>query len=758
MQSETAALRAALPDYQVGERLGQGQFGVVWAARHRRLGREVAVKQLTGTALADPRNKERFRREARLLARLDHRHVVRVYDYREAGDLSLLIMERLTGGTLSARRAAGLTDESIIVAVIAAASGLHHLHLAGVLHRDVKPANLMFDRHDLVKVTDFGTARGHSPLTGRPDPTHLAGPGPAAVGTGGAPHPEAVDVDSVEVSFAGEFLGTPGFTAPEQAAAAVGLAAVPVGPAADQYALAAVLYQLLTGSYTHPVEGGTLALLTRRATSDATPADLADPAGLQRATQVMMRALARRPEDRFGSVEQFGLALAAAAAADWGPRWVERSTVTIAEPGPLWDAVHAPPGRPITPPAESRPGTTRGTITVPGAPAGPPAREPGATGATGRRSRRRFRRLLAFLLAAAVLIASAAVVVVLTRGDTTTGDDSAASGPTDTAAAPLAVTADWAYRTGGEVFASPTVAGEVVIVGSKDGTVYGIDRATGAGRWQVPTGGPIRTSAAVDGGLAIVGSDDGIIRALWVTTGQPAWTATIGYQIVSTPAVADGLVFVGADRLYALDTSSGRQVWAFTPGDVIVSSPTIAGDLVIVGSNDGFLYGISRADGTHRWRLDTGGPVLASPVAVDGVAYVGSRSGDLLAVTAATGQLRWKRPLGAAVNGAAAVTDRQVIAGTTAGTVASLGAADGTPRWTWSTTGQIDGTPAVLDEGTLVVGSSSSAVHLLDTGTGAPVGEFVTGGPVLSSPRVADGQIFVGSYDDSVYRLRVGTP
>lgn len=204
MTADAAELGAALPDYVIGELLGRGQFGLVWAARHRRLDRAAAVKLLTGGAVADPRNAERFRREARLLAQIDHGHVVRVHDYRETGGRSLLIMERLTGGTLADRLHTGMNAESILVAVVAAASGLHHLHRQGVLHRDVKPANLMFDAAGVLKVTDFGTARGQDLLRGVTDIV-----GPVAPGTDvhRAVTVNIGDLTGLDCTSPGEFIG-----------------------------------------------------------------------------------------------------------------------------------------------------------------------------------------------------------------------------------------------------------------------------------------------------------------------------------------------------------------------------------------------------------------------------------------------------------------------------------------------------------------------------------------------------------------------
>ena len=110
-----------LPDYELGDQLGRGEFGIVWRGRHRQLDRDVAIKQLAGPETVV--HAARFRREARVLAQMDHPHVVTVYDYREDGELRLLVMEYLPGGTLADRRAAGMNLESAIAATLAAALG-----------------------------------------------------------------------------------------------------------------------------------------------------------------------------------------------------------------------------------------------------------------------------------------------------------------------------------------------------------------------------------------------------------------------------------------------------------------------------------------------------------------------------------------------------------------------------------------------------------------------------------------------------------
>lgn len=776
MTDDAAGVDAALPDYEIGELLGQGQFGVVWAARHRRLRRAAAVKQLTGGAVADPRDAERFRREARLLAGLDHRHVVRVFDYREAGGRSLLIMERLTGGTLADRLHAGMDAESILVAVVAAASGLDHLHRQGVLHRDVKPANLMFDGGGVLKVTDFGTARGQDLGHGSTD---LVGRVPAESAVHRAVTVEIAGLESagLETTAAGEFVGTPGFAAPEQAAVALGLAAPPIGPAADQYALGVVLYQALTGCDPHAVDGGVVAVLARRAGQPARAVAEANPQVPPAFGPVMMRALERRPADRYPSVEDFGLALCAAAAATWGPAWAARSSVAVAEPGPLWHAVHplvpaatkAATGATTPAPAAAPNPQTGPPPTgppVPGTPVpGTPVPGPRVTAGPGRRrwvSRVAVGAVLTLGLAAGVVVAlrSAGPADEPAAPTAAPAAESGAAAPGSTepavAAAPR-LTLDWRFPTGGPVLATPSLAGDLVVVGSRDESVYGIEIAGGGRRWVQPAGGPVRATAALTADLAVVASDDGQVRALRLADGQEVWSVPVRSEVVAGPVVAGDTLFVAADRLYAfaLDTRAER----FAPagiGGSSSSTPAVAGDRIVVGSNDGQLYGFSTTDGTEVWRVPTGGAVLAPPVVADGVAYVGSRGRVVVAVDVATGAEIWRQDVGAPVHGAAAVGRDRIVVATTAGTLLALSRGNGAVVGRWVGPGRIDAAPVLAGpDGAVVVVDSTGRVMQLDGALQRVLAQYDVGAPVLSSPRVADGALYVGDQAGVITRLRL---
>ncbi|MCK9929379.1 serine/threonine-protein kinase [Frankia sp. Mgl5] len=272
----------ALPAYILGDELGAGSYGLILAGRHRDLERDVAVKVLPiedlgeGTSLTDT-----FRAEARLLSRLDHPHIVRIYEFVGREDFCLLIMELLGGGTLTRHR---LPAEAACAVGLAMADALAHAHVRGVLHRDIKPDNILFTAAGQPKLTDFGIGAMFEGAAGSAD------------------HP----------------VGTPRYMAPEQ------IAGGRIGPAADQYSLGVVLYELLAGR--SPFDSGQpVPELLRQHLEEAPPALGEVPAPV---ADVVMKALAKEPADRHANAAAFGGALAEAATA-YGPDWLARAGLIL---------------------------------------------------------------------------------------------------------------------------------------------------------------------------------------------------------------------------------------------------------------------------------------------------------------------------------------------------------------------------------------------------------------------------------------------
>src|SRR5947207_2117445 len=250
--------RIALPDrYRVVGHIANGGMASVWAAEDELLGRLVAVKVLAPGFAADASATRRFKREARAAARVsDHPHVVTIYDVGEYDEHAFIVMEHLAGGTVAERlrRPTPVPRAAAMRWLEGAASALDYAHDRDIVHRDVKPGNLLLDDAGRVAVADFGIAR--------------------------------IATDSA-LTQTGQVLGTAAYLSPEQAQGK------PATDASDRYALAVVAYELLTRR--KPFEGELAAAQARQHIESPVP----HAAGLTRAANaVLQKGLAKDPADR----------------------------------------------------------------------------------------------------------------------------------------------------------------------------------------------------------------------------------------------------------------------------------------------------------------------------------------------------------------------------------------------------------------------------------------------------------------------------
>jgi serine/threonine protein kinase len=266
---------AALADgrYRLERTLGGGGMATVRLGRDVQLDRAVAVKMLAPELAEEADVRARFVREARLAARLSHPNIVAVFDTGEEDGLPFIVMEHVPGETLAARlRARGRLSASETAELgVQACAGLEHAHEAGLVHRDVKPANLLLRPDGTVKIADFGIARA---------------------------------AEASRVTAAGTVLGTAAYLAPEQARGG------DVTPATDVYALSAVLYECLTGR--PPFAFESLAELGRKQAEEAiVPVRELAPETPPELEEAIMHALARLPERRPASAAAFAAELTA---------------------------------------------------------------------------------------------------------------------------------------------------------------------------------------------------------------------------------------------------------------------------------------------------------------------------------------------------------------------------------------------------------------------------------------------------------------
>jgi predicted Ser/Thr protein kinase len=260
--------------YEVERTLGRGGMATVYLARDTVLGRHVALKVLADHLAEDEGFRARFLREARLAARLSHPNVVRVYDAGDDERGLSIVMEYVEGEPLDAelRRRGPLPPDEVVELGVQLCSALEAAHAAGLVHRDVKPQNILRARDGTVKLTDFGIARS---------------------------------LDSTVLTEHGSVLGTAAYLAPEQARGE------PVTGAADLYGLGVVLYEALTGRRPH--EGASLSELVLRREQEAPRPPSAVAAGVPPELDApILRSLALRPEDRPASAAVLAAELAAA--------------------------------------------------------------------------------------------------------------------------------------------------------------------------------------------------------------------------------------------------------------------------------------------------------------------------------------------------------------------------------------------------------------------------------------------------------------
>jgi serine/threonine protein kinase len=263
--------------FRLERTLGRGGMAIVYLAHDEELHGPVAVKVLEEHLADDENIRKRFLREARFAARLSHPNGVHVYDAGETNGQPFIVMEYVPGQTLAESGQLPVTET--VQLALQACAGLQHAHDAGLIHRDVKPGNLLLREDGVLKVADFGIAR-------TPEATHL--------------------------TQLGTILGTAEYLAPEQAAGEE------VTAAADIYSLGAVLYELLTGR--PPYQFDSLAELAEKQSNGViAPVRDLEPAVPEPVEAVVMRCLARDPRFRPASAAEVAHDLAGAVEAPTEP-------------------------------------------------------------------------------------------------------------------------------------------------------------------------------------------------------------------------------------------------------------------------------------------------------------------------------------------------------------------------------------------------------------------------------------------------------
>jgi serine/threonine protein kinase/tetratricopeptide (TPR) repeat protein len=263
--------------YLVSEKIGAGGMGEVYRAKDPRLDRDVALKVLTARALTEETNRKRFRKEALVLSKLNHPNIATILDYDTQDDFDFLVMEYIIGTTLHELLAKGpLPEKQIIQIALQIADALEEAHTMGVIHRDLKPINILVTPKGQVKVLDFGLAKLMQPLNN-----------------------EEVQHLSTETNLV---IGTVPYMSPEQ------LRSEPLDARSDIYSLGVVLYEMTTGQRPH-LETQPISLVDAILHKIPSP-----PANLRhdlspRLQEIILKCLEKNPENRYQSVKELSVDL-----------------------------------------------------------------------------------------------------------------------------------------------------------------------------------------------------------------------------------------------------------------------------------------------------------------------------------------------------------------------------------------------------------------------------------------------------------------
>lgn len=259
----------SIPGFRVEEELGRGAMGLVYRAIRERDQVRVAIKTIAPAPSAGRKQIERFLREASILSKLQHENIVRFLEVGEAEDCLFLVMDLVEGPNLGAwLKERGREDVRTAVRIMChVLNGLAHAHQSGFVHRDIKPSNIMIGQAGvkrIAKLADFGLARIY-------ESSHISG-----------------------LTMQGEVGGTPAYMAPEQVTHYR-----EVKPTADQYSAAATLYKLLTDQYTRDLPKDLGAQLAMIVTTEVVPITERRPDVPAKLSEVIHKALAREPAERF---------------------------------------------------------------------------------------------------------------------------------------------------------------------------------------------------------------------------------------------------------------------------------------------------------------------------------------------------------------------------------------------------------------------------------------------------------------------------
>jgi serine/threonine protein kinase/outer membrane protein assembly factor BamB len=795
MDSLTATDLRAVGEFRLLARLGSGGMGQVFLGSSL-AGRMVAVKVIHAELSRDPEFVRRFRHEVEAAQKVSGWYTAPVIAAGVDDNPPWLATAFVPGPSLEdiVARHGPLPGPAVWRLAAGLAEALRAIHGTGLVHRDLKPANVLL-AIDGPRVIDFGISRA---VTAE---TRLTATG-AVIGTLSYMSPEQVQAQETGpgsdtfslgsvLAFAASGAG-PFSVAPGAPSAAVMFRIVHAEP--DLAAVPAEVRGLIEACLAKdPRERPDLGRVAAYATAAAERLGLSpaafwphDVAGVIQAQQAALAGQIESLQTARGTRAEGGWGAPAGAGGRHSPRHQAPA------PSPGSPSSGSPsPGSPSS--GSPSPGSTAARPTAaPGFATDPGAGNGGSTfggqavpwPANTRREVSR-RGLLIGAGVGGVAVIGGVVGWALNSGSATPTSSTAGNPPTGgvpTGGVPTQAAqtlgqemqkyygdgtrraAAWKFATGNAITANPGAGGGLVCVGSTDNNLYAVNAADGRRAWSYQSGA-VTAAPEVVGGVVCLSTSRGHFYALRVADGTRAWDVDTGVPAIYKPtwAVDGGNVILAQEVVPAqsYNAATGAKGVSFSTQEPYLMALTAANGILYALDATGVFYAFRTATGAEIWhgKLLSADEQPGTGLTVDGDAiYLGTVSGTLYAVSAATGHVRWTYHPGNAIESSLAVDGGMVYLKDGNGSVHAVDTASG--KKTWSRPSVPTGLWGVTVAGGRVYYSTDLAVQALDAKTGMPVLAFTPLGTAsgtatfLSTPAVANGKVFVGSSDDSLYAFQ----